>query len=104
MSAIAIRAIVGLLTMIESGVMAKEFDVFAKVDLDDHKIILDGEVAKLQYTPLGNIHTGLPMCSETWVGLTLISVFHHLAQLPSRFCQIPISPSRVGQTVEHFKS
>ena len=52
MSAIAIRAIVGLLTMIESGVMAKEFDVFAKVDLDDHKIILDGEVAKLQYTPL----------------------------------------------------
>ena len=39
-----------------------------------------------------------------WVGLTLISVFHHLAQLPSRFCQSPISPSRVGQTVEHSKS
>ena len=29
----------------------------------------------------------------------MISVFHHLGQVPSRFCQIPISPSRVGQTV-----
>ena len=38
-----------------------------------------------------------------WVGLTLISVFHHIDQLPSRFCQIPISPRRVGQTVEHSK-
>ena len=36
--------------------------------------------------------------------MTLISVFHQLAQLPSRFCQIPISPSRVGKTVEHSKS
>ena len=36
--------------------------------------------------------------------MTLISVFNHLAQLPSRFCQIPISPSRVGQTKEHSKS
>ena len=38
-----------------------------------------------------------------WVGFTLIWVFHHLAQLPSRFCQIPISPGRIGQTVEHSK-
>ena len=41
------------------------------------------------------------MCLQTWVGLTLKSVFHHLGQLCS---QIPISPSRVGQTVEHSKS
>ena len=33
----------------------------------------------------------------------MISVFHHLAQLPSRFCQIPISPRRIGQTVERTK-
>ena len=31
-------------------------------------------------------------------------MFHHLAQLPRRFCHIPISPSRIGQTVEHSKS
>ena len=37
------------------------------------------------------------------VGSTLILVFHHLARLPSRFCQIPISPGRIGQTVEHSK-
>ena len=30
--------------------------------------------------------TGLFKCSETWVGLTLIRVFHHLAQLHSHFC------------------
>ena len=35
-----------------------------------------------------------------WVGLTLIWVFHHLAQLHSHFCQIPISLGRIGQTVE----
>ena len=35
--------------------------------------------------------------------LTLISVFNRLAQLPSRFCQIQISQSRIGQTVEHSK-
>ena len=34
-----------------------------------------------------------------WFGM-----FHHLAQKPSHFCQIPISPSRVGQTVDHLKS
>ena len=32
-----------------------------------------------------------------WVGLTLIWV---LNQLPRRFFQIPISPGRIGQTVE----
>ena len=32
--------------------------------------------------------TGCAKCAETWVGLTLISVFHHLAHLPHRFCQI----------------
>ena len=36
--------------------------------------------------------------------MTWIWKFHHVAQLPSRFCQIPISPSRIGQTVEHLKS
>ena len=40
----------------------------------------------------------------TWVGLTLSWVFHQLAPLPSRFCQIPISPSRIRQTVERSKS
>ena len=35
--------------------------------------------------------------------MTLIWVFHYLAHLPSRFCQIPISPGRFGQTVEHSK-
>ena len=35
------------------------------------------------------VHTGCPICSCTWVGLTLIWVFHHLAHLPSRFCLIP---------------
>ena len=44
--------------------------------------------------------TGCPLSSWNWVGLTLILVFHHL---PSRFCQIPISPRRIGQTVEHTK-
>ena len=48
--------------------------------------------------------TGCPKWAETWVGLTLISVFHHLAQLPSQFFQIPISLSWVGQAVEHSKS
>ena len=31
-------------------------------------------------------------------------MFHHLAQLLSHFCQIPTSPSRIGQTVELSKS
>ena len=35
-----------------------------------------------------------------WVGLTLIWVFHHIAQQTSLFCQISICPSRTGQTVE----
>ena len=30
-------------------------------------------------------------------------MFHYLAHLPSRFCQIPISPGRIGQAVEHSK-
>ena len=33
--------------------------------------------------------------------MTLIQMFHHLAQLPSQFCQIPIGPSRISQTLEH---
>ena len=37
-------------------------------------------------------------------GLTLIWMFHHLAQLHSHFCPIPICPSRTGQTVEQLKS
>ena len=43
--------------------------------------------------------TRCPICSWTWVGFTLIRVFSSLAPLPSRFCQIPISPGRIGQTV-----
>ena len=31
-------------------------------------------------------------------------MFHHLSQLPSRFCQILIGPGRIGQTVDHSKS
>ena len=31
-------------------------------------------------------------------------VYHHLAQLLRRFHQIPISPGRIGQAVEHSKS
>ena len=37
-------------------------------------------------------------------GLTRILMFHHISQLPSRFCQIPISPSKIGQTMEIPKS
>ena len=37
-------------------------------------------------------------------GLTLIRAFHHLALLPSRFCQSPVCPSRNGQSVERQKS
>ena len=33
-------------------------------------------------------------------GLILIWKFHHLVQFPSRFCQVPVCPSRTGQTVE----
>ena len=29
--------------------------------------------------------------------------FDNLAQLPSRFCPIPISPGRILQTVEHHR-
>ena len=32
--------------------------------------------------------TGWCICPKTWVGLTLMWVFHHLAQLHSHFCQI----------------
>ena len=48
--------------------------------------------------------TGCPFCSWSWVGQTLIWVPQHLAQLQWNFCQIPISPGRIGQTVEHPKS
>ena len=44
--------------------------------------------------------TGWPIWSRTWVRLTWIWEFHHLAQLPSHFCQTPISPGRIRQTVE----
>ena len=30
-------------------------------------------------------------------------MFHHVAHMPSRFCQIPICPQRIGQMVEHSK-
>ena len=43
------------------------------------------------------LHTGCPICSWTWVGSTLIWVFHLLAQMPNRFCQIPISPAELGR-------
>ena len=48
--------------------------------------------------------TGRFICPRTWVGLTSVWVFQHLAQLHSHFCQIPTSPGRIGQTVEHPKS
>ena len=41
-------------------------------------------------------YAGCPIRSCTWVELTLMLVFIHLAQLPSRFSQIPISPGIVG--------
>ena len=41
---------------------------------------------------------------RTWVGLTLISMFHHFAQLLCPFCLYLISPSRIRQTVELPKS
>ena len=44
---------------------------------------------------LFTLPTGGPICS--WVGLTLILI----AQLPSCFCQIPISPGRIDPTVQH---
>ena len=47
------------------------------------KVDLDGMTTHL--------HIGWPICSRTWVGLTCISAFHHLALLPSRLSQIPIS-------------
>ena len=51
-----------------------------------------------------NEHAGCPICPLTWVGLTLIWVLHHLAQLYSRFCKIIINPGITGQTVEQLKS
>ena len=48
--------------------------------------------------------TGWFICFETWAGLTLIWVFHYLAQLHSHFCRIPISLSRTGQRVKQLKS
>ena len=61
-------------------------------------------VCAIPQSSQGNLDTGCPICSWTWVGLTLILVLHQLAQLPTRFCHIPISPGRIGQTVEHSKS
>ena len=49
-------------------------------------------------------YTGWFICSETWVWSTLIWVFHHLAELHSRFWQILINPSRTMQTAEQLKS
>ena len=37
------------------------------------------------------------------VDFTFIWMFHHLAHLRLRFCQIPMIPSRIGQTIEHSK-
>ena len=36
------------------------------------------------------VFTGGLWWSLTWVGLTLIWIFHHLAQLPSQPCQAPL--------------
>ena len=51
-----------------------------------------------------DISTGCPICPCTWVGLNLNWIFHHLAQLLSRFCQIPVGPNRISQMFEHSKS
>ena len=40
---------------------------------------------------------GIP--SETLVGVTWIWMIHHVALLPSQFCEIPISTHRIGQTM-----
>ena len=45
----------------------------------------------------GKLYTGCPMCSSTWVGLTLNWVFHPSCSA----AQIAISPGRIRQTVEH---
>ena len=44
------------------------------------------------------IFTGWAICSDSWVGLTLM-MFHHLAQLLSQFGQFLINPSRTRQMV-----
>ena len=31
-------------------------------------------------------------------------MFHHVAYLPSQFCQIPVRPSRIGQIVKQKKN
>ena len=54
-------------------------------------------------TPKIRTPTRRPICLRSWVEFTLIWVLHHPPHLPSRFCQIPISPGRIGQTVEHTK-
>ena len=48
--------------------------------------------------------------SRKWVGFRVSHLLmevgwvpHHLAQLPSRFCQIPICPGIIGQTVKTLK-
>ena len=47
----------------------------------------------------GDTSPGEPRLVWPWFGM-----FHHLAQLLSQFCQIPISPGRTGQRVEQPKS
>ena len=44
--------------------------------------------------------TGWGWWSWTWVGLTLISMFHHVAKLHSQFSQTSICPNTTEQVVE----
>ena len=67
-----------------------------------HLILLLSSILSTKKKLINNppVHTGWPIWSQTWVRLTWIWEFHHLAQLPGRFCQTPISPGRIRQTVE----
>ena len=47
--------------------------------------------------------TGRFIWSCNWVGLTLIWMFHLIAQLLSPFYQLVVSSSKIGQKVEHQK-
>ena len=70
----------------------------------DYLLIFSALKMTKSYRPyFSRSSTGCPICSCTWVGLTLIRVFHHLAQLPSHFWQIPIIQGRIGQTIEQSK-
>ena len=48
--------------------------------------------------------TGCPIWSVTFVGLTLIRMFHHVIVLTGQFCLIPVCRSRIYQKVEQPKS